>query len=89
MKKKILDHIAIGVIVLLLVGSLLINLIISYSSTNIKTEVQNNNSNDLSKYRSEDIPEECRLPEYDYSIEWWKDHLSHNEETWHCLGYFE
>lgn len=90
MKKKTLDYIAAGVIVLLLVGSLLINFIISYPSANASESVGVENiEQDLSRYRLEDIPEECRLPEYDYDIEWWKEHLSHHEETWHCLGYFK
>ena len=43
---------------------------------------------ELSKYRSSDIPEECRLPEGDSDVEWWKQHLSHHEPTWYCLKYY-
>ncbi|MFQ5531699.1 MAG: hypothetical protein ACE5ES_03735 [Candidatus Nanoarchaeia archaeon] len=39
----------------------------------------------LEKYRSTNIPEECRLPKYENSIEEWKEHLSHHKPTWYCL----
>ena len=47
------------------------------------------NSQDLAKYRSETIPAECRLSEYESSIDAWKEHLSHHQNTLYCLDYFK
>lgn len=62
-------------------------IIISFKFPNSNNEKIGNLN--LSKYRSEDIPEECRLPEYENNVESWKEHLSHHEETEHCLGYYQ
>ena len=43
---------------------------------------------DLEKYRSDNIPEECRLPA-SQDIESWKEHLEHHENTKYCLEYFK
>ena len=43
---------------------------------------------EFEKYRSLDIPEECRLPEYESDLESWKQHLSHHKQTWYCLDYY-
>ena len=52
--------------------------------------VKETNSNvDLSKYRSEDIPEECRMPEYEKNLEEWKEPLSHHQNTLYCLNYYK
>lgn len=45
-------------------------------------------SEELDKYRSEEIPEECRLPEYEDDLNSWKEHLSHHENTLYCLDYY-
>lgn len=45
-------------------------------------------SEELDKYRSENIPEECRLPEYEDDLDWWKQHLSHHQNTLYCLDYY-
>jgi hypothetical protein len=83
-KKKVLDYVAIGIIVLLVVGSIL--LVFSLSSEgNVVAE----KDLDLGQYRSEDIPADCRLPVYENRIESWKEHLSHHEATHYCLEYFE
>ncbi len=37
---------------------------------------------------SEDIPEECRLPN-GQDVESWKEHLGHHAETQECLQYFK
>ncbi len=42
----------------------------------------------LEKYRSEDIPEDCRLPNYESSVSEWVEHLSHHKPTWYCLEYY-
>ena len=82
--KKVLDYIGIGVVVLLLVGSVIVGLNLS-SSKDVIVESDLN----LEKYRSEDLPADCRLPVYESRIESWKEHLSHHEETLYCLEYFE
>jgi len=43
----------------------------------------------LEKYRSDDLPEDCRLPEYESDPVGWKEHLSHHKQTWYCLDYYE
>ena len=47
-----------------------------------------NGNVDLSKYRSESIPEDCRLPGYESDVEAWKEHLSHHQNTLYCLDYY-
>jgi hypothetical protein len=44
---------------------------------------------DLSKYRSEDIPEDCRLPNYENNVNKWTEHLGHHEDTKYCLDYYK
>lgn len=51
-------------------------------------KVTQNTNPALDKYRSEDIPEECRLPVYEDDISWWKQHLSHHSNTQFCLDYY-
>ena len=46
-------------------------------------------SEDLDKYRSEEIPEACRLPEDRDDIESWKQHLGHHQNTLYCLEYYK
>lgn len=81
MKKKTLDRIAIGVFVLLIAGSLLVNF--NVSNEEIIEE------DGLEWYRSEDLPKDCQLPEYETNLEEWKKSLRHEKETWYCLKYFE
>lgn len=83
MKKKNLDYIAVGIFVVLLVGSLLINIGISGHVIIVEED------DGLSWYRSNDVPIDCRLPEYEGDLEAWKKNLRHNQETWYCLKYFE
>ncbi len=45
-------------------------------------------SEELAKYRSEDIPEDCRLADYDNDVKKWAEHLSHHENTRYCLEYY-
>ncbi len=82
--KKVLDYIAIGVVVLLLVGSVVVGLSLSSSDDVIVA-----GDLDLEQYRSEDIPVDCRLPVYESRIESWKEHLGHHENTLYCLEYFK
>ncbi len=48
-----------------------------------------NDNAELEKYRSESIPEQCRLPEYEDDLNWWKQHLSHHTNTLYCLEYYK
>lgn len=86
MENKILVYIGIGLLVLTLIGSLSFGLG-KISGNTIKEKTTNNI--DLSEYRSEEIPEECKLPEYENSIEEWKEHLSHHQNTLYCLDYYK
>ena len=47
------------------------------------------NDIDINKYNSEEIPEECRMPEYENNLEEWKEHLSHHQNTLYCLNYYK
>lgn len=85
MKKRTLDYIGIGVVVLLVVGTAL--LMLGFSSE--EGIVAAGEDLDLEQYRSEDIPADCRLPVYESRIESWKQHLSHHEDTLYCLEYFK
>ena len=84
MKTKNLIY--IGVVLIVLVGSLFAGLGMRSRNEEISGNVVNIN---LDKYRSEDIPEECRLGDYDDNIESWKQHLSHHQETLYCLDYYK
>jgi hypothetical protein len=59
------------------------------SKSTYKADLIKNQSPELSKYRSEDLPEECRLPIYEENISWWKQHLSHHSNTQFCLDYYK
>ncbi len=43
---------------------------------------------DLSKYNSEKIPQECRLPQGE-NLQSWKEHLGHHQNTLYCLDYYK
>ena len=87
MENKILIYAGAGIILLLLIGSVVLSsgILNRNAPKNFKSE---QTSPELEKYRSEDIPEDCRLPEYESDIEEWKQHLSHHEQTWYCLDYY-
>lgn len=85
-KKKNLDYIVVIVFVSLIVGSLAVFFSLSSSKQNI---VDNDLDLDLDQYRSNSIPEDCRLPIYESRIESWKEHLSHHQNTLYCLDYFD
>lgn len=81
MKNKFLIF---GVIVLVLLLSVAV--IIKFNKT--ENDIQRSNV-DLSKYRSTEIPEECRLPEYENNLDSWREHLSHHQNTLYCLDYYK
>lgn len=90
MGNKTLVYLAIGVFVLVLVGSVIISSgILNLSGNTIKNPESGNSNLELEKYRSEDIPEECRLPETQSDLNSWIEHLGHHKETFYCLDYFE
>lgn len=96
MGNKTLAYIGLGVILLLLVGTFAMGGITRKvtSDTNDMTghhsegQPLSSSSEELDKYRSEKIPEECRLPEYEDDLNSWKEHLSHHENTLYCLDYY-
>ena len=45
-------------------------------------------NSEYEQYRSNSIPEGCRMPEYEDDARLWKEHLSHHEQTFHCLEYY-
>lgn len=80
-------YLGVGLFVLLLI----VSFFIGFGRVNenlIKNTNFEQTNTDLVKYRSEDIPEDCRLPEYESNIEWWKQHLSHHQQTSYCLEYY-
>jgi hypothetical protein len=79
--------IGITAFVLLIIGSFLISLRGGVTGNAVKES--NIDETELAKYRSEDLPEDCRLPEYESNLEWWKQHLSHHKETLYCLDYYK
>ena len=83
MKNKTLAYVGIGFFVLILIGGLFVGLGMNGNA------VEENNNVDLSKYRSEEIPEECQLPSYENDVNNWKEHLGHHENTWYCLDYYK
>ena len=84
MRKKILDRIALGIFIILLLGSLLINIKISKSSVIVAPE-----EDPLKWYRSSDLPIDCRVPEYENNLEIWKLNLRYNQVTCYCPKYYE
>jgi len=80
MNKKILAFSLVAVLLLAFAGRLFV------FNGDATAEVKKNP--ELDKYRSEDIPEACRLPVYEDNLDWWKQHLSHHQQTWDCLKYY-
>jgi len=92
MKKRTGD-ILYGVLILLLVVSavfLIVNKKTQKANivTPKKVEVAQNNAL-LDKYRTDPVPENCRIPEYENDLKRWAEHLSHHESTRYCLEYYE
>lgn len=84
--KKIFIYAGIVLLLLVLVGGTFIK----YTGSSISDkDNQKQSSPELDKYRSEDIPEECRLPGYEENLDWWKQHLSHHSQTLYCLDYYK
>ena len=46
-------------------------------------------NSEYAQYQSNSIPEVCRMPEYEGDARLWKEHLSHHEQTSHCLEYYK
>ena len=88
---KIIIYVAIGFFALLVIGSVILSSGVLNGNTIKNSEsLQNKQTNpELEKYRSKNIPEDCRLPDYESDIEEWKEHLSHHQNTLYCLDYFE
>lgn len=80
--------IGISIFVLLIITGVLISSGILKINGNVIKETENSNP-ELEKYRSENIPEDCRLPIYENDLDWWKQHLSHHKETLYCLDYYK
>ena len=83
-KNKNLIYWKIGILILLLI----IGLLMVFVKINEKKIIKKQNV-DLIKYRSSEIPEKCRIPEYENNLESWKEHLSHHENTLFCLDYYK
>ncbi len=87
LKKANRKLIYIAIVTILLIALLFATLMIQGAfQSNLAVK---GNSQELDKYRSETIPEECRLPEYKDNVDSWKAHLSHHENTLYCLKYYE
>ena len=78
--KYLIGGVAVIVLILVLAGLMFVR---------NNTNEEFNSGDDLSAYRSEKIPEECRLPEYESDLNSWKEHLGHHQETFYCLEYYE
>ena len=98
MENKTLAYLGLGIALLLLIGTFAMGAMSNMTWRSVGDMADNHggeqpvslsNSEELTKYRSEDIPEDCRLPEYENSVESWKEHLSHHKETLYCLDYFK
>ncbi|MDP2628306.1 MAG: hypothetical protein Q8P15_00215 [Nanoarchaeota archaeon] len=75
----------------LIFGAIVLTLFLAFSvflKFNQNGNVVQEKNPELEKYRSLEIPEECRLPEYENDLNWWKQHLSHHQNTWYCLEYY-
>ncbi len=79
MDKKILIGIGAGILVLLLFFGFFMG------GTKITGNSISHKDTELEKYRSAEIPEECRLPDYENDLTWWKEHLGHHQNTLYCL----
>ncbi len=84
MANKILVYAGVGMFFFILIFSILLSAgILNINGKNI------NFNADLNKYRSENIPEECRIPNYENDVQAWKEHLSHHQNTLYCLDYYK
>ena len=78
MDKKIIVYVSVGILLLTLILSSFNVMDLGLKGKSIK--------NNTESYAN--LPEECRKPE-GQSIEAWKEHLSHHENTKYCLDYFK
>ena len=79
-----MDKRIIGIIFGVLVILSFLVFIILKDNPGIGNSVEDSNA-ELEKYRSPEIPEECRLPDYENDLDYWKEHLSHHQNTLYCL----
>ncbi len=73
MNKKMIIYIMVGIFIFLLILS-------SFDVIRFNSNSQKN--------LNENIPAECRKPE-GQSLEAWKEHLGHHQNTLYCLEYFK
>ena len=88
MENKNPIYIGAGIIILLLLGIVLLSSGILNGNTSKNFESEQITNPELEKYRSKDIPEDCRLPNYENDVREWTEHLSHHKQTWYCLNYY-
>lgn len=81
MNKKTILWIIVGIVLLLIILK-------SFNLISFGSNANSNSAGELEKYRSESIPEECRLPQ-NQNLESWKEHLGHHENTLYCLDYYK
>jgi len=92
MKNKKTSKILYGVIVLLLIFTIM-TFVNNNKSENSNVVVPNNAEAKaanvlLDKYRTDPVPVDCRLGDYDDDVKAWKEHLSHHGNTQYCLEYY-
>ena len=85
MKTKIIITVGIAIILMGIFTGIILEGLSPSEKSNIDLEEI---SGEVVKYRDSGIPEECKLPEYENSVENWKEHLSHHKNTWYCLEEF-
>ena len=98
MEKKIIIYFTVGILLLMLIGEFAIGSVNEVVINKEAEDMSDRNSGnkqlisyegeDLTKYRSTDIPSNCRLPEYDENVDKWVEHLGHHQETQECLKYY-
>ncbi len=99
MESKILVYLGLAIALLLFVGTFAMGNMNGRTVSNVgdSENMANHhggeqsiilNDEDLAKYRSEDIPSDCRLPDYNDDVKKWAEHLSHHQETQFCLEYY-
>lgn len=78
MNKEVLIYIVIGILIVLVIGSVLI------TSGFLKLGARSSESS--KSYGN--MPQECQKPA-NQDLESWKEHLGHHSNTLYCLDYFK
>jgi len=86
MANKLLVYGGATVFILILVVSIFLS-VQGINNASVKN-INPVSDSELSKYRSADLPEECRLPE-GQDVNSWKEHLGHHQNTFYCLDYYK